>query len=532
VNKKSFLFISWRFKMAFYKDRLFLQFGFKSLLSLGGIILPFWLLNNGMVLAQIVPDNTLGSENSMVIPNSNVGGLPADLIEGGATRGGNLFHSFQEFNVEELQRVFFANPTGIENILSRVTGGNRSDILGTLGVDGTANLFFINPNGILFGSNAQLDVRGSFVATTANALQFEGQGFFSASEPEVPALLTVNPSAFLVNQISGASIENRSIAPTGLDSLGNQLFGLRVPDGQSLVLVGGDVNLIGGSLNAPGGRVELGGLAEAGTVDIVDTGGARQLVFPDGVERSDVSVTDGAVVNVVTPTDGGDIQINASNLTLATGGVLQAGGITNNAGDILIDVSDTLAISGEFGQPSGIINGALPGTSPVDVAGNAGDVEIMTGSLIGRGQFVIGSGTFSSGDAGNVSITADNEISLDGESPSGKIVFASGIASATNAQGDAAEVIITAQSLSMSNGTQLVSSTRGSGNAGNITLNILGNSFNLESGSIIQARSFGQGNAGNIIVNAPNASVSIDGTLVTDDFFGLYFARSKLAFSV
>ncbi|NEO42033.1 MAG: filamentous hemagglutinin N-terminal domain-containing protein [Moorea sp. SIOASIH] len=86
-------------------------------------------------LAQITPDQTLGNESSVVTPNLTIRGEPGDLIEGGAVRGSNLFHSFQDFNVGQLQRVYFANPAGIENILSRVTGSNISNILGTLGVD-------------------------------------------------------------------------------------------------------------------------------------------------------------------------------------------------------------------------------------------------------------------------------------------------------------------------------------------------------------------------------------------------------------
>lgn len=86
---------------------------------------------------------------------------------------------------------------------------NPSNILGTLGVLGNANLFLINPNGIIFGQNANLDVRGSFVATTANAIGFGNQGFFSASAATAPQLLTVNPSAFFFNQIAAASITNQ-----------------------------------------------------------------------------------------------------------------------------------------------------------------------------------------------------------------------------------------------------------------------------------------------------------------------------------
>ncbi|NJO10051.1 MAG: filamentous hemagglutinin N-terminal domain-containing protein [Leptolyngbyaceae cyanobacterium SL_1_1] len=141
-------------------------------------------------IAQIIPDTTLGSEAS-VTSDVTVQGAAAELIEGGATRGVSLFHSFAEFNVAELQRVYFANPAGIENILSRITGSNPSNILGTLGVDGSANLFLLNPNGIVFGPNAQLDIAGSFLASTAEAFNFNGQ-LFSAADPTVPVLLTVS----------------------------------------------------------------------------------------------------------------------------------------------------------------------------------------------------------------------------------------------------------------------------------------------------------------------------------------------------
>ncbi len=93
------------------------------------------------ILAQITPDRTLGNENSVIKNNSNIRGLPADLIEGGAVRGIHLFHSFSDFNIKDGQRVYFANPTGIETIFSRITGNNLSNILGTLGVNGGANLF-------------------------------------------------------------------------------------------------------------------------------------------------------------------------------------------------------------------------------------------------------------------------------------------------------------------------------------------------------------------------------------------------------
>lgn len=106
--------------------------------------------------SNIVPDGTLGNERSTVTPNFQ--GLPVEEITGGATRGANLFHSFQEFNLSAGRRAYFFSPNAtIQNILARVTGNNPSRILGTLGTSGNSNpnLFLINPNGIIFGQNAR-----------------------------------------------------------------------------------------------------------------------------------------------------------------------------------------------------------------------------------------------------------------------------------------------------------------------------------------------------------------------------------------
>ena len=144
------------------------------------------------IQAQLIPDNSLGAESSRITPNVLIQGLSADQIEGGATRGVNLFHSFRDFNVANGQRVYFANPNEISNILTRVTGNSSSEILGRLGVNGGANLFLLNPNGILFGPNASLDIRGSFTASTANSFTFPNGEQFSATNPAAPPLLTIN----------------------------------------------------------------------------------------------------------------------------------------------------------------------------------------------------------------------------------------------------------------------------------------------------------------------------------------------------
>jgi filamentous hemagglutinin family protein len=180
-------------------------------------------------LAQIVPDNTLGTERSQVTPNINIRGLPADRIDGGAVRGSNLFHSFSEFNVNDGQRVYFADPAGITNIFSRVTGLNVSNILGTLGVDGAANLFLLNPNGILFGPNALVDIQGSFVASTGDRFVFPNGAEFGATNPQAPPLLTMSVP---VGVQYGAQ-------PGTITNIGNLTVG------QDLTLAGGNLDLQG-----------------------------------------------------------------------------------------------------------------------------------------------------------------------------------------------------------------------------------------------------------------------------------------------
>ncbi|MEQ8468607.1 two-partner secretion domain-containing protein [Coleofasciculus sp. E1-EBD-02] len=214
-------------------------------------IATFFFIPCYPVLAQITPDSTLGAEGSSILPDGVViDGVTADLIQDGASRGSALFHSFLEFNINEGQRVYFANPDGIEAIFSRVTGTDPSDILGTLGVNGAADLFLINPNGILFGENAQLDIRGSFVGSTANGVVFENGTIFSATNPEAPPLLTINVPL-------GLQYGNQN--PAAITNSGN----LEV--GGNLTLVGGTISSTG-QLAAPAGHLEIAAVNGDATV--------------------------------------------------------------------------------------------------------------------------------------------------------------------------------------------------------------------------------------------------------------------------
>ncbi|UBF30427.1 filamentous hemagglutinin N-terminal domain-containing protein (plasmid) [Kovacikia minuta CCNUW1] len=193
-----------------------------------GIHLALMPLGGSVAIAQLTPD-TASDRNLGTTVERSTGGT--DRITGGARRGANLFHSFSEFNINLGQRVYFANPTGVENILSRVTGQNASTILGTLGVEGGANLFLLNPNGILFGPHAQLDIRGSFVASTASSFKFADGTEFSATNPHSPPLLAINltPGLQYGSIRPGSTIVNR----------GN------LSAGQNLTLVGDRLDLQG-----------------------------------------------------------------------------------------------------------------------------------------------------------------------------------------------------------------------------------------------------------------------------------------------
>ncbi|MBD1810014.1 filamentous hemagglutinin N-terminal domain-containing protein [Microcoleus sp. FACHB-SPT15] len=169
--------------------------------------------------AQLVPDTTLGSENSTVTPLTPT----IDQIDGGATRGANLFHSFQEFNIGSGRSVYFTNPVGIVNILTRVTGANPSNILGTLGsTGGNANLFLINPNGIIFGLNARLELGGSFVASTASSIKFADGTEFSATNPSAPPLLTISvPIGLQFNGTQGDIVVQTPVTEKAFTEVGD-----------------------------------------------------------------------------------------------------------------------------------------------------------------------------------------------------------------------------------------------------------------------------------------------------------------------
>jgi filamentous hemagglutinin family protein len=197
--------------------------------------------------AQMTLDGSLGPGGPLVGPDYRIG---AEL---GQIRGSNLFQSFSQFNVQMGERATFTGPPAIANIISRVTGGQPSRIDGQLRstIPG-ANLFLLNPSGVVFGPHASLDVRGSFHISTADVLRFADGATFSARLGEASVLTVAAPAAF---GFLGAT-------PAPITIQGSTL---RAPTGQALSIVGGDIQMVGGRLQALSGRVQLAGVASPGT---------------------------------------------------------------------------------------------------------------------------------------------------------------------------------------------------------------------------------------------------------------------------
>src|SRR5579883_980654 len=474
-----------------------------------------WIWTANCAYSQITPDRTLPNNSSVTVNSSTFN------ITGGTQAGRNLFHSFQQFSVPTGGRAAFNNGVDIQNIFSRVTGGSVSNIDGIIQANGTANVFFVNPSGIVFGKNASLNVGGSFVATTANAIGFGNLGTFSASVPNNPALLTVNPSALFFNQLPIRSIESNSVATAN-----NGLYGLRVPNGRSLLLIGGDVSIDGGGqrggLSALGGRIELGGLAAPGTVGLSVQGNQQRLSYPEGIARADVSFTKQGTIAV--PSDnGGSIAINAGNVNLAGNSILVAGigsslaTVNSLAGDIDINATKTVTLTGTSAIFNAVNSGAF---------GNTGNINITTGtfsltSTDSNNASLVSIGVLGQGRAGNITIQASNSVRLDGGGLQNEIVGGIGtggnieittrefsarnralVVSSTTGRGNAGNIKIQANDVRFdtSAGVQSVVSPGAIGNAGNIE--ILAQSLSLSNGSSLATSTIGQGNAGNIIIQA------------------------------
>jgi filamentous hemagglutinin family protein len=507
--------------------------------------------------SDVVRDGSIGPDAS-VQPQGPDYVIPETMGEFAPGSSANLFHSFGEFSLSSLQSATFTGPAAVQNILARVTGGVPSTIDGLLSSQiAGADLFLVNPQGVMFGENARLDVNGSFYATTADGVRLGTSGDFAATNPGSTVLSVEPPAAFYF-------LGNGPVAPIMV----NEPL-LIVPEGETLGLIGGDLTVLGqdhagepvgefSTLVASGGKVVLSSVASSGEVDLggnptgFDGLGAIRLAAPGSLNEFEEG---GNLVLDASGDPGGTVVIRGGQLVMEQGGAISgatrgdadhagvavdidvAGDVImrgfseigvstfglGDAGDVLIRAGGDFAMIGDTDSPAygGFGNNANIGSRTfgfVDadgntVGGNAGTVDISADSILMEGLAFIQSDTFSSGDAGVVRLTAADRIDL--ISTDRYVYVASQVQ--FDGTGDAGFVEINTGDLSVIGGdgdlfsgisVQVSGTGGGDPNAGNLVINASGNVEVLKGAQISSGIFQGSGSGGDIRISADELIIS------------------------
>ena len=483
--------------------------------------------------AGVVTDGSLGSAAALPGPRY---AIPAGL---GRVAGPNLFHSFSTFSLAASESAQFSGPASIANVISRVTGAGASVIDGRIGCDiAGANLFLANPQGIVFGPNASLDVSGSFHASTADYVRMaDGSRFYA--DPAQPSLLGIAPPAafgFLA----------ASPAPIVVDGTV-----LATAPGRAITLAAGRLELDGhggsGALRAPGGSLTLAA-AGAGEWPLdgrgaAPAGAANRIVIADGM-RLDASGAggrivirggqfrvEGSVVTAQATDDGGagaidvdvagDVELVDSILQSATAGPHAAGRIAIRADRLLLD-DGSLVDTGTFGSGAGgsiaieVGEARIAGGSWVrnnveaDAGGRGGRTDVVVrGTLaVDSADSAISTTTLGNGAGGALAIRA------------GEIVVRGGsLQAATTTGADAGSVAVDAGRLALAEGGSIIVGTFGDGHGGRVSVRVSGEvtiegaSSDGAASQIHAATWGGSGDGGSIDVTAGSLALAHDGSI-------------------
>ena len=482
-------------------------------------------------VAQIIPDTTLPS-NSQVRLQDNI-----RFIEAGTQAGSNLFHSFQEFSVPNSTTAHFNNTPDIQNIISRVTGGSVSNINGLIRANASANLFLINPSGIIFSPQAQLDIKGSFVASTANSIKFADGMEFSAKNATSTPLLTVSVPVGLQFGVNPGPIKvlgdglglRKKLEPIDTTNA------LRVEPNQTLALVGGDVSLEGATLKTSGGRIELGSVVDSGFVSLTPTKSGFSFGYTDAKKLGNIQLFTEALVDASGET-AGDIQILGNNLTLNDSRIETSTRGTKSGGSLVVDARESVNITGGLADDkpgAGLYANVLKGAT-----GNGASLTIKTGTLLVENGAFVSTGTFGAGNAGNLTVDAQ-QIKIIGRSNNSQFASSLNASAWENSTGNAGDLTIKTDTLLLRDGAQVVTGTFAQGNAGKLTvdaqnveligttadgkyssglfasadskstgnagdLRITTNSLLVRNGALVLTITFSQGKGGNLTVDAQN----------------------------
>lgn len=376
------------------------------------------------VSAQLTPDHSLGAENSVVSAPVTLQGIPTMIVNGGATRGTNLFHSFTQFSIPTGTGAAFNHAITIQNIITRITGSSPSNIDGLLATSGKANLILVNPNGINFGPKAFLSINGSFLASTARSVLFADGSRFDAT-PAVQPLLSVSvpvglgfgeaPQPITVASRSPLNLgiptalppDNPQATPSNqrllafVGTLYNQNIGIQAAPGKTLALIGGDIALSGGNASAIGGNVELGTVGSRSVVGIVPTSSGWTFDYNRATRAGTVALTKGASINVSGP-GGGSIRVQTKQLTLAEQSTLFSGTLFDANGSDLTLSADAIDVR----------DGSVIATNTFG-AGRGAALRVEAENLT-LDHSLLFSTTFGNGDAGPIQIALSKDLSVSG----------------------------------------------------------------------------------------------------------------------
>jgi filamentous hemagglutinin family protein len=489
--------------------------------ALGGI---------GSVQAQqVVPDSSL---NTQVTRSGSL-----FTITGGSLSGNHLFHSFSEFSVPTGGEASFSHGLNVQNIFARVTGNSPSSLNGRLSAMGSANLFLLNPNGILFGPNSQLNLGGSFIATTAEAIKFADGTEFRATSPIALPLLTMsvpiglqmgqNPGNISVQGTghSGVVVPSSGSVSVAIPPYPNVTPQLRVQAGQTLSLIGGNITVDGGKLSAADGRIELGSLAGNQTVMLRPLAQGFSFDYTGVSSFQDIYFTKAAID--VSGSSGGGLQLQGRRITLTNGSELLAHSLGKNAigQGIRLRATEALEVIGT--QSAQAIPTIMASLYP-NASGKGGDITIDTPNFkLADGAYVRAE-LYGRGQGGNIKINTTNFEMLGGDysGQAGTVTVLSGGVMGSRAQGRGGTLTIQAEHMRLANGARLRSdlALRGIGQPGDIyvqtnDLEITGvvkdrSVLNSWISSTVDSNTIGQ--AGNITIDAQHIRLADSGTIRAD----------------
>jgi filamentous hemagglutinin family protein len=446
------------------------------------------LFASAIAHAQITLDGSMGGPSGALAgPNYTI----PDAV--GKTVGNNLFQSFGQFNLSAGETATFTGPANIQNVISRVTGGNASSIDGLLQCDiAGANFFFINPFGVIFGQNAQVNVSGSFVVTTADYVKLGTEGRFDARNPANDILTAAPPSAF---GFLGPTAAPVAITGNGASMI-TKMDATPLPDEKTIAIIAGDITIENAFFTVPAGRVALVSVGSAGEV-VFDT--ENLLSLPD---TSSFVTLGNIYLN--------NLQADTSTLGISPAG-LGAGGFQVQGENVNME----LCFIGAFNQSLGtILNTDITARRSIilnetllwfDVIGadNGGDIT-FTAPVIRLENFAYISSTSSGdGNAGNIIFNAST--SLD--------ILSSTVAVSSSGAGSCGDIRITASAFRLDGQGNIAQLFAGnfqgtSGKPGNIT--IQADTMVVDNGAQINTENYSLQEGGNITIQAGSLSLTRD----------------------